>query len=604
MTGAAPVPVALTQRYMDMGIGIRQVYGLTESCGPACLMDAEDSLRKPDSTGKSFYHTEVRVVNEAGEDCAPGEPGEVLVAGAHIMREYWNRPEATAETMVDGWLRTGDVATMDAEGFVSIQDRIKDMIISGGENVYPAEIEGVLATHADIADAAVIGQPSETWGESPLAVVVRSFRSAYGSEMWSTTARGGLPASSSPRPWCSPTRFRAIPAARSSSGCCAIGIRAHRRSDHDWNSMSRYGDGGCHRAEYDRMPPAGAQSGPDDISREGESIMQVSKVTRAAMDLTRVPTASAAGEAFAAVRALGLEQHLAEIEGLGFTVIPPELAGTRGLAPQLLQRICEISEQNRGQWPDTDAGTSHADPVYPVERQEFLLAKGRIFEEALMNPVVQAMVRYLVGEDAVLSTCVGRIRGPGILPLMLHTDQAFHPVPLPLVCNINFLLSDYSRENGALCFVPGSHRLQRNPLPEENFYLGGLDRPGAEAAVTAGEPLEVRDPPGLHVVEAPAGSLAVWPGNTWHGALASLCPRPALQPDPVLLQQVAAPPGSLPRMPAAGDPRPQRRAVRPLGRFRDLLRLGSGGHRVRCGQGVRRGAQAGGYDLSSRVPWH
>ena len=174
MTGAAPVPVALTQRYMDLGIGIRQVYGLTESCGPACLMDAEDSLRKPDSTGKSFYHTEVRVVNEAGEDCAPGESGEVLVAGAHVMREYWNRPEATAETIVNGWLHTGDVATMDEEGFVCIQDRIKDMIISGGENVYPAEIEGVLATHADIADAAVIGQPSETWGESPLAVVVRS----------------------------------------------------------------------------------------------------------------------------------------------------------------------------------------------------------------------------------------------------------------------------------------------------------------------------------------------------------------------------------------------------------------------------------------------
>ena len=174
MTGAAPVPVSLTRRYLDLGIGVRQVYGLTESCGPACLMDAEDSLRKPDSTGKSFYHTQVRVVNEAGEDCAPGEPGEVLVAGAHIMREYWNRPEATAETIVDGWLHTGDVATMDEEGFVSIQDRIKDMIISGGENVYPAEIEGVLVTHPDIADAAVIGQPSETWGESPLAILVKS----------------------------------------------------------------------------------------------------------------------------------------------------------------------------------------------------------------------------------------------------------------------------------------------------------------------------------------------------------------------------------------------------------------------------------------------
>ncbi len=174
MTGAAPVPVSLTQRYMDMGIGIRQVYGLTESCGPACLIDAEDALRKPDSTGKAFFHTSVRVVNEQGRDCAPGESGEVLVAGAHIMREYWNRPDATAETIIDGWLHTGDVAAMDEEGFVSIQDRIKDMIISGGENVYPAEIEAVLATHPDIVEAAVIGQPSEAWGESPLAIVVRS----------------------------------------------------------------------------------------------------------------------------------------------------------------------------------------------------------------------------------------------------------------------------------------------------------------------------------------------------------------------------------------------------------------------------------------------
>ena len=174
MTGAAPVPVALTQTYIDMGINILQVYGMTETCGPACLMDAENALQRPESTGKSFFHTEVRVVNDAGEDCAPGEAGEVLIGGKHIMREYWNNPEATAETLVDGWLHSGDVAVMDAEGYVSIQDRIKDMIISGGENVYPAEIEGVLAGHPQISEAAVIGQDSEKWGESPLAIVVRT----------------------------------------------------------------------------------------------------------------------------------------------------------------------------------------------------------------------------------------------------------------------------------------------------------------------------------------------------------------------------------------------------------------------------------------------
>jgi acyl-CoA synthetase (AMP-forming)/AMP-acid ligase II len=90
------------------------------------------------------------------------------------MKEYWNRPDATAETIVDGWLHTGDVAVMDEEGFVTIQDRMKDMIISGGENVYPAEIENVLLQHPGVADAAVIGQDSAKWGESPFAVIVRS----------------------------------------------------------------------------------------------------------------------------------------------------------------------------------------------------------------------------------------------------------------------------------------------------------------------------------------------------------------------------------------------------------------------------------------------
>ena len=171
-TGAAPVPVSLIEAYAGIGIEIHQVYGLTESCGPACVISAADALRKAGSTGKAFFHTDVRVVDAAGRDVLPGEAGEVLVAGKHVMKEYWNRPEATASTIVDGWLRTGDVATVDEEGFVYIQDRIKDMIISGGENIYPAEIEGVLMRHPQIVEAAVIGQPSEKWGESPVAIVV------------------------------------------------------------------------------------------------------------------------------------------------------------------------------------------------------------------------------------------------------------------------------------------------------------------------------------------------------------------------------------------------------------------------------------------------
>jgi acyl-CoA synthetase (AMP-forming)/AMP-acid ligase II len=172
MSGAAPVPVSLIETYADMGSEIHQVYGLTETCGPACLITSADALTRAGSTGKAFYFTEVRVVDEDGNDCAPGEAGEVWVKGPHIMVGYWNRPDATAETIVDGWLHTGDVATMDEDGFVTIVDRVKDMLISGGENVYPAELENVLLSHDKIADAAVIGIPSAKWGESPLAVIV------------------------------------------------------------------------------------------------------------------------------------------------------------------------------------------------------------------------------------------------------------------------------------------------------------------------------------------------------------------------------------------------------------------------------------------------
>ncbi|MGH3598554.1 MAG: class I adenylate-forming enzyme family protein, partial [Mycobacterium sp.] len=136
--------------------------------------NSENALSHVGSTGKPFFHTDVRIVDEQGVDVGPGAPGEILVRGRHIMAGYWNRPEATAETIVDSWLSTGDVAVRDAEGFVYIQDRIKDMIISGGENVYPAEIEDVLLSHPGIGDVAVLGMPSEKWGESPLAVVVRA----------------------------------------------------------------------------------------------------------------------------------------------------------------------------------------------------------------------------------------------------------------------------------------------------------------------------------------------------------------------------------------------------------------------------------------------
>jgi acyl-CoA synthetase (AMP-forming)/AMP-acid ligase II len=173
LSGAAPVPVALIQQYAAVGIEIHQIYGLTETCGPACVIGTEHAISKAGSTGKGFFHTDIRVVNDAGNDCAPGEPGEVLVRGRHLMKEYWKRPEATAEAIRDGWLHTGDVATLDDEGFVYIMDRTKDMVISGGENIYPAELENVILQHPKVGEVAVIGQPSARWGESPFAVVVR-----------------------------------------------------------------------------------------------------------------------------------------------------------------------------------------------------------------------------------------------------------------------------------------------------------------------------------------------------------------------------------------------------------------------------------------------
>jgi acyl-CoA synthetase (AMP-forming)/AMP-acid ligase II len=172
MSGAAPVPPALIERYAALGIEIHQVYGLTESCGPACLISPEQALAKVGSTGPAFFHTDVRVVDESGRDVEPGAIGEVIVRGEHIMVGYWNRPDATAATIRDGWLYTGDLATVDKDGCVYIQDRKKDMIISGGENVYPAEIEAVLVRHPDVVECAVIGMPSERWGESAAVVVV------------------------------------------------------------------------------------------------------------------------------------------------------------------------------------------------------------------------------------------------------------------------------------------------------------------------------------------------------------------------------------------------------------------------------------------------
>ncbi len=169
---AAPVPVSLIKEYAEVGIEVRQLYGMTECTGPATVLDSENALTKAGSCGLPFFHTEVRVVREDGSEVGPDELGEVLLRSNNVMKGYWNKPEATAEAIRDGWLYTGDMAKKDKDGFLYIMDRKKDMIISGGENIYPAEIEELIISHPKIADVGVIGSPHPKWGETVKAIVV------------------------------------------------------------------------------------------------------------------------------------------------------------------------------------------------------------------------------------------------------------------------------------------------------------------------------------------------------------------------------------------------------------------------------------------------
>src|SRR5262245_57052821 len=173
LTGGSPVPVPLLEAYARHDISIIGAYGLTEACGLGCLLVADEARARIGSAGKPFFGLDLRVVDEKGRECPPDQAGEITLAGAPLMRGYWNLPEATAETIRSGWLHTGDVAARDADGYVYIRDRLKDMIISGGENIYPAEIENLLMGHPDVFEVAVIGQASRRWGESPFAVIVR-----------------------------------------------------------------------------------------------------------------------------------------------------------------------------------------------------------------------------------------------------------------------------------------------------------------------------------------------------------------------------------------------------------------------------------------------
>jgi len=172
ISGGAPCPPSLIQAWSEKkGVVMRQGYGLTE-VGVNCFsMTDEDALRKVGSVGKPIFHSEMRLVDENGRDVPTGSTGELIIKGDHVCAGYWNNEEATRQSLKDGWFHTGDMARMDEEGYFYIAGRFKDMIISGGENVYAAEVEALFREHPAVADAALIGQPDEKWGEVGVMIV-------------------------------------------------------------------------------------------------------------------------------------------------------------------------------------------------------------------------------------------------------------------------------------------------------------------------------------------------------------------------------------------------------------------------------------------------
>ncbi|GAA1327196.1 class I adenylate-forming enzyme family protein [Leucobacter albus] len=172
--GAAPMPATAVEKLVATlpSVGFMQLCGPTEGGPSGIYSTPEEVAARPDATGRwSTVNCEVRLVNEAGEDVAVGVTGEIILRGEAIMKGYWNKPEATAEAIRDGWLHTGDLAVRDADGFITVVDRLKDMIITGGRNVYSVEVENALAGHPAVQDVAIVSREHDTFGETIVAVV-------------------------------------------------------------------------------------------------------------------------------------------------------------------------------------------------------------------------------------------------------------------------------------------------------------------------------------------------------------------------------------------------------------------------------------------------
>jgi len=172
MSGGAPLPVSLVQQYHEAGIVLQQGFGMSEAAPSIATLQKEHALAKAGSIGRAVFHLEAKIVDDTMNELPRGRVGELVIRGPNLMQGYWNRPEATAESFIDGWFHTGDLARMDADGDMYIVERKKDMFISGGENVYPAEVENVIYELPQIAENAVVGVPDKRWGEVGRAFVV------------------------------------------------------------------------------------------------------------------------------------------------------------------------------------------------------------------------------------------------------------------------------------------------------------------------------------------------------------------------------------------------------------------------------------------------